>query len=169
MGVLEPLPSNVVGTPVQDGLGLIDIAARSTCGWTIAVGAESVGSDVPAPLVARTRRRTVEPTSSRTCLYVLEVAPGTGTQLPPEAVAQRSHWYENDVTPPAQLPLLPVSVSPSRASPVTWGAPTLRGTLGGPGLTPSVRPEDAASLSPPVAVAVTSRRSCLPSSSLVGV
>src|SRR5690348_16122035 len=57
----------------------------------IAIGAKTVGADVPASLVAVTTTRTVPPTLLALGVYVLDVAPAMSWQLAPLA-SHCCHW-----------------------------------------------------------------------------
>src|SRR5690242_10235917 len=152
-GVLEALASIVVLTPVQVGCGATVKLARMTSRWISPVGADSAGSDAPAALAATTRTRIVAPTSSRVSLYVLAVAPATSLHPVPAAVEQRRHWYWKEVGASLHVPVDAVRTSSSRASPLTTGSAVF---CGGPPATGPVSAEDAVSIPPPDAVAVTS-------------
>src|SRR4051812_7943607 len=98
--------------PVQVGFGEREERnALMTSRCTSPVGAESTGSDEPTALTAVTRRRMVAPTSARTSLYVLAVAPATSVPPVPAAVEHRRHWYLNEVGEPLHVPFVPVRTS----------------------------------------------------------
>ena len=81
----------------------------------------------PAPFVAVTWTRRVEPTSSEVIARVAPVAPGTSEQLAPASL-QRRHWYANVIgASPDQEPELAVSVAPSSGVPVMAGAAVFAG------------------------------------------
>jgi hypothetical protein len=62
-------------------------------------------------------------------VYVSAAPPPTSTQIEP--ASQRSHWYAKTIGRElAQLPVVAVSVTPSRAVPDTDGAVMLKGGAG---------------------------------------
>jgi hypothetical protein len=127
-------------------------------GRTTAVGAEFRDA-APAEFVAVTRTTSVEPTSAVTTAYVAPVAPAISTQ-PAPLESHRSHRYAYDGAVPDQVPDEPVSVSPSRAVPVTVGAVEF---TGGAAATTGVAP-DVAVLDPAAFEAITATRKVAPTS-----
>ena len=75
---------------------------------------------LPLSVRAVTWTRSRKPTSAVRTVYVLLVAPAISLQLVPSA-SQRCHWKPNDVGLPVQLPVLAVSVCPTRAVPEIVG------------------------------------------------
>jgi hypothetical protein len=110
-------------------------ADPETAGLTELVGpffesTTSVGSDVAVPLpsafVAVTSTRMVRETSAVASVYVSFVAPLMSPHAVP-SVAQRLHWYANDVGLLLHVPFLAVSVPPSFAVPPIVGGLVLAG------------------------------------------
>src|SRR5688500_432774 len=100
----------------------------------------AVGTDVdvfePSALDARTRTRSVSPTSADVTTRVFPFAPMIAEQLPP-FTSQRSHAYVKLVGEPDHVPGSAVKVSPSCAAPEIVGGGILPGAAADAGPTPT--------------------------------
>ena len=86
---------------------------------------------LPLAFVAVTRTRSREPRSLDATTYACVLAPPITAQsepsgLPPE-LAQRTHWYANEVGVPDHVPCVAVSVDPTLAVPEIAGCAVLPG------------------------------------------
>src|SRR5262245_40030417 len=142
-------------SPVTAGAVVLAGAAGSTSGL-----AAERALVVPPALLALTRTRMVEPTSSWSSVYVLSSSLASGTQLEPDP-SQRCHSYANEVGEPLQVPVLALSTWPSCAVPDTTGGDTFAG--GAAGTTTPVA-ADTALAEPPAFDAVTTTRTVNPTS-----
>src|SRR5262245_6558776 len=93
--------------------------------WITALGTE-VACVVPSLFVARTRKRTVLPTSADFSVYCCVFAPPMLAQLPP-SLSQRSHWYWYLSGLLSQLPRLPWSCLPCCGVPEIVGGEVFTG------------------------------------------
>ena len=80
---------------------------------------------MPSAFFATTTTRSLWPTSVELMMYVAFEARTTLTHFRP--LLQRCQAYRYDVGRPAQRPCVAVSRSPTRATPVSFGAARLRG------------------------------------------
>jgi hypothetical protein len=146
------------GKEFRGGIGAVGAAT------TTDVGAE-LASLEPATLLAVTRKRRVEPTSAEVSWCSCAAAPPIAVHPVPLA-SHLSHWYPKvSGVVPDQVPLEPVSPSPSVALPETTGVAVFAGGVGADGAetTTGERPE-VADLDPDEFVAVATMRIAEPTS-----
>src|SRR4051794_18131877 len=150
----------IVGALLKRGVG----AGAGTFVAMSTVGPETAFV-LPERFVAVTTTRSVLPTSAERTPYDFAVASGTDTQAAPCA-SQRCHWYENERTPPVQVPVVASSSSPTFGVPEMPGAAVL---VGPPFEETTSETFDVAELEPSAFVAVTCTRSVLSASPEVTV